>query len=72
MLVIGFIIGAGFYLGDIDNWDPFFAYGVSGVFRGSATIFFAYVGFDAVATAAEEAKNPKRVNIFFNNLNTIT
>lgn len=61
MGIIAYIILSGFYLGTIDNWDPFFPYGVAGIFRGSATIFFAYVGFDAVATAAEEAKNPKRV-----------
>jgi APA family basic amino acid/polyamine antiporter len=42
------------------NWNPFFAYGVSGVFKGAAIIFFAYIGFDAVSTAAEEVKNPQR------------
>jgi APA family basic amino acid/polyamine antiporter len=42
------------------NWHPFFPYGVNGVFKGAAIIFFAYVGFDAVATAAEEVKNPQR------------
>lgn len=42
------------------NWHPFFPYGVNGVFTGASIIFFAYVGFDAVATAAEEVKNPQR------------
>ena len=35
-------------------------YGWSGVVRGAAVVFFAYIGFDAVSTAAQEAKNPKR------------
>lgn len=42
------------------NWNPFFPYGVGGVFKGAAVIFFAYVGFDAVSCAAEECKNPQR------------
>lgn len=42
------------------NWRPFLPFGISGAFKGAAIIFFAYIGFDAVATAAEEVKNPKR------------
>ncbi|MHB1562791.1 MAG: amino acid permease [Leptospirillum sp.] len=42
------------------NWHPFFLHGASGVIAGTMTIFFAYVGFDAITTAAEEAKNPKK------------
>ena len=42
------------------NWHPFLPYGVSGIFKGAAIIFFAYLGFDAVSTAAEEVKNPQR------------
>lgn len=42
------------------NWQPFLPYGWGGVFTGAATIFFAYIGFDAVSTAAEEVKNPQR------------
>jgi APA family basic amino acid/polyamine antiporter len=42
------------------NWSPFMPYGWSGVFKGAAIIFFAYIGFDAVSTAAEEVKNPQR------------
>ena len=42
------------------NWEPFLPYGVHGVFAGTAVLFFAYLGFDALSTAAEETKNPKR------------
>ncbi len=44
----------------IENFSDFMPYGINGVFIGAAAVFFAYVGFDAVATAAEECKNPKR------------
>jgi APA family basic amino acid/polyamine antiporter len=42
------------------NWHPFLPFGWSGVFHGAAYIFFAYIGFDAVSTAAQEAKNPQK------------
>ncbi|MDU2066117.1 MAG: amino acid permease [Sporomusaceae bacterium] len=42
------------------NWSPFMPFGFAGVAGGAAIIFFAYIGFDAVATAAEECKNPNR------------
>lgn len=42
------------------NCSPFFPYGFSGVITGAAVIFFAYIGFDAVSTAAQEAKNPQK------------
>src|SRR3954447_1680763 len=43
-----------------ENWSPFMPYGFPGVMTGAAVVFFAYIGFDAVSTTAEEAKNPKR------------
>jgi APA family basic amino acid/polyamine antiporter len=51
-----------------DNWHPFIPenqgtfgkYGWSGIFQGATMVFFAYIGFDAVSTAAQEAKNPQR------------
>src|SRR3954463_9113718 len=50
------------------NWKPFIppnqgewgTYGISGVLRGAGLVFFAYIGFDTVSTAAQEAKNPQR------------
>ncbi|MGQ9513221.1 amino acid permease [Thermodesulfitimonas sp.] len=42
------------------NWHPFFPYGYAGIMHGAAIIFFAYIGFDAVATAAEETRRPQR------------
>lgn len=42
------------------NWHPFMPYGWNGVFSGASIIFFAYIGFDAVSTAAEEVKNPQK------------
>jgi APA family basic amino acid/polyamine antiporter len=51
-----------------DNWKPFIppnsgewgTYGVSGILRGAGLVFFAYIGFDAVSTAAQEARNPQK------------
>lgn len=43
-----------------ENWSPFAPYGWSGIMTGAAVVFFAYIGFDAVSTTAEEAKNPRR------------
>ncbi|MFZ5769707.1 MAG: amino acid permease [Bacillota bacterium] len=42
------------------NWVPFAPYGAAGVMRGAAIVFFAYIGFDAVSTAAEEVRRPAR------------
>jgi APA family basic amino acid/polyamine antiporter len=42
------------------NWQPFMPYGVQGIAAAAAVVFFAYIGFDAVSTTAEEAKNPAR------------
>ncbi|KAH9301054.1 hypothetical protein KI387_012637 [Taxus chinensis] len=59
-LVILFIIIAGFANANPSNLTPFFPYGVKGAFRAAAIVYFAYGGFDAIATMAEETKNPSR------------
>ncbi|CAN1812964.1 Cationic amino acid transporter 1 [Linum perenne] len=60
MVVILFIIIAGFTKADVKNLTPFAPYEARGIFVSAAVLFFAYVGFDAVATMAEETKNPAR------------
>ena len=54
-----FIIAGAFYVRP-ENWTPFAPNGFHGVWTGAALIFFAYIGFDAVSTAAEESKNPQK------------
>jgi APA family basic amino acid/polyamine antiporter len=58
--VILFFIAVGAPAVNADNWTPFMPNGFEGVRAAAAIIFFAYIGFDAVSTAAEEAKNPRR------------
>lgn len=58
--VILFFIAVGTPAVSVDNWTPFMPNGFEGVRAAAAIIFFAYIGFDAVSTAAEEARNPQR------------
>ncbi|PUZ58611.1 hypothetical protein GQ55_5G523100 [Panicum hallii var. hallii] len=60
VLVIGFVIVAGFIHANPSNLRPFMPHGVPGVFRAAAIVYFAYGGFDNIATMAEETKNPSR------------
>lgn len=60
LIVIVFIIIAGLTKANTENYANFTPFGVRGVFKASAVLFFAYVGFDAVSTMAEETKNPAR------------
>jgi APA family basic amino acid/polyamine antiporter len=73
--IVLLVIGFGFFYVDSANWSPFIPpqltdaatgagvagkFGWSGIFAGAGVIFFAYIGFDAVSTAAQEARNPQR------------
>lgn len=64
ILVLLFFIGLALYYVSpaqmTDNWKPFQPQGWAGTFTGAAVVFFAYIGFDAVSTVAEETKNPAR------------
>jgi APA family basic amino acid/polyamine antiporter len=58
-VIVGFIVVGAFYVKP-SNWHPFAPNGWSGITTGAALIFFAYIGFDAISTTAEEARNPQR------------
>jgi APA family basic amino acid/polyamine antiporter len=60
LAAVAFFIAVGVTYVKPENWSPFMPYGFSGVMTGAAVVFFAYIGFDAVSTTAEEAKNPSR------------
>ncbi|MGH9218871.1 MAG: amino acid permease, partial [Vicinamibacterales bacterium] len=55
-----FFLAAGVAYVQPTNWQPFAPYGLPGIMAAAAVVFFAYIGFDAVSTTAEEAKNPQR------------
>jgi len=66
--IVFLVIGFGAMYVNTANWHPFIPpntgetghFGISGIVRGAAVVFFAYIGFDAVSTAAQEAKNPQK------------
>ncbi len=60
LAIIVLVIVVGFFYIDIDNWTPFMPNGFGGVMAGVSAVFFAYIGFDAVSTLAEESENPQR------------
>jgi APA family basic amino acid/polyamine antiporter len=59
-VALGLFIGVGFTGIDTSNYSPFAPNGFTGIHQGAAIVFFAYIGFDAISTAAEETRNPQR------------
>jgi APA family basic amino acid/polyamine antiporter len=60
IIVILIVIAIGAFYVNAANWVPFTPNGMSGVLKGTSAVFFAYIGFDAISTTAEECKNPQR------------
>lgn len=60
VIIVIIVICAGAFEVDVSNWSPFVPNGMRSVFTGATVVFFAYVGFDAVANSAEESKKPQR------------
>jgi len=60
VVILLVIIGIGSFYVNPDNWSPFAPHGIGGVMKGVAGVFFAYIGFDAISTTAEECRNPRR------------
>ncbi|MCC6252645.1 MAG: amino acid permease [Bacteroidia bacterium] len=60
LCVVLLVIVVGAFYVDVSNWHPFAPNGISGVLKGVSAVFFAYIGFDAISTTAEECKNPQR------------
>lgn len=60
VIVIIFVIIAGVFFVDTNNWTPFMPNRFEGVLKGVSAVFYAYIGFDAISTTAEECKNPQR------------
>jgi len=60
VIILLIVIAVGSFYVTPENWSPFAPNGLGGVLRGVSGVFFAYIGFDAISTTAEECKNPKR------------
>ncbi len=60
LCIILLVIAVGVFYVDTANWDPFAPNGVGGILKGVSAVFFAYIGFDAISTTAEECKDPQR------------
>ncbi len=60
LAIIALVMIFGVFYVDTNNWSNFLPNGIPGVLKGTAAVFFAYIGFDAISTTAEECKNPQR------------
>jgi amino acid transporter len=60
LVVVLLVIAVGAFYIQPENWSPFAPNGISGILKGVSAVFFAYIGFDAISTTAEECKNPQR------------
>lgn len=60
LAIILLVIAVGIFYVDVSNWNPFAPNGIGGILKGVSAVFFAYIGFDAISTTAEECKNPQR------------
>ena len=60
LCIILLVIAVGIFYVDTANWHPFAPNGVGGILKGVSAVFFAYIGFDAISTTAEECKDPQR------------
>lgn len=60
LAIVLLVIFVGAFYVDTKNWNPFMPNGVNGLLSGISAVFFAYIGFDAISTTAEECKNPQR------------
>jgi basic amino acid/polyamine antiporter, APA family len=60
IVVVLVVIFVGAFYVDTKNWNPFLPNGIKGLLSGISAVFFAYIGFDAISTTAEECKNPQR------------
>jgi APA family basic amino acid/polyamine antiporter len=60
LVVLAVVVGIGVFYINTDNWTPFMPNSFTGVLKGVSAVFFAYIGFDAISTTAEECANPQR------------
>ncbi len=60
IIVLMLVIGVGAFYVNPKNWNPFAPNGLGGILKGVSGVFFAYIGFDAISTTAEECKNPQK------------